>query len=60
MTSTTFLQVPQSGQKLIIDAKNSQFWRFFLKPEACSQTVLPDKSILIGQKVDNAKIGKLK
>ena len=29
----------------------------FLKPEACGQTVLPDSSILIGQKlVENAKI----
>ena len=37
MTSTTFLQVPQSGQKFIKNANNSQFWRFFLKPEACSQ-----------------------
>ena len=33
----------------------------FLKPEACSQTVLPDKSLLIGQKLlENAKIEKLK
>ena len=31
------------------------------KPEACGQTVLPDRSILIGQKlVENAKIEKLK
>ena len=29
----------------------------FWKPEACGQTVLPDKSVLIGQKlVENAKI----
>ena len=34
---------------------------FFWKPEACGQTELPDKSILIGQKmVENAKIEKLK
>ena len=33
----------------------------FLKSEACGQTVLPDRSILIGQKlVENAKIEKLK
>ena len=41
-----------SGQKLIKNAKNG-FW----KPEACGQTVLPDRSILKGQKlVENAKI----
>ena len=46
-----------SGQKLIKNAKNGQFWRVFDKPEACGQTVLPDRSILIGQKmVENAKI----
>ena len=28
-----------SGQKLIKNAKNDSFW----KPEACGQTVLPDK-----------------
>ena len=29
----------------------------FLKTEACGQTVLPDRSVLIGQKlVENAKI----
>ena len=33
----------------------------FWKPEACSQTMLPDRSILIGQKlVENAKIQKFK
>ena len=32
----------------------------FLKPEACGQTVLPDRSILIGQKlVENAKTTKI-
>ena len=31
----------------------------FWKPEACGQTVLPDKSLLIGQKlVEKAKIQK--
>ena len=35
-----------SGQKLIKNAKNGQFW----KPEACSQTVLPD--------ILNNKIGR--
>ena len=49
-----------SGQKLIKNAKNGQFWRVFDKPEACGQTVLPDMSLLIGQKlVENAKIQKL-
>ena len=33
----------------------------FWKPEACGQTVLPDRSILIGQKlVENAKMEKFK
>ena len=33
----------------------------FGKPEACGQTVLPDRSVLIGQKlVKNAKVQKLK
>ena len=37
------------------------FGEFFLKPEACGQTVLPDMSVLIGQKlVENAKIKKFK
>ena len=32
----------------------------FRKPEACGQTVLPDMSVLIGQKlVENAKIKKI-
>ena len=34
-----------------------EFW----KPEACDQTVLPDRSVLIGQKlVENDKIHKFK
>ena len=32
----------------------------FRKPEACGQTVLPDMSVLIGQKLENAKIEKFK
>ena len=33
----------------------------FWKPEACGQTVLPDRSVLIGQKlVENAKMPKIK
>ena len=50
-----------SGQKLIKNAKNGPFWRVFEKPEACGQTVLPDRSVLIGQKlVENVKIQKFK
>ena len=46
-----------SGQKLIRNAKDGPFWRVFEKPEACGQTVYPDMSVLIGQKlVENAKI----
>ena len=43
--------------------KNAKMVHFgeFLKPETCGQTVLPDRSILIGQKlVENAKIKKFK
>ena len=37
------------------------FGEFFLKHKACGQTVLPDRSVLIGQKlVENAKIQKFK
>ena len=33
----------------------------FWKPEACGQTVLPDRSVLIGQKFEeNAKIDNFK
>ena len=48
------------GQKLIKNTKNATLATFW-KPEACGQTVLPDRSVLIGQKlVGNAKIQKLK
>ena len=33
-------------------AKNGPFWRVFRKHEACSQTELPDRSVLIGQNID--------
>ena len=47
-----------SGQKFIKNAKNGSFWRV---PEACGQTELPDRSVLIGQKMkENAKIEKFK
>ena len=43
------------------NAKNGPIWRVFEKPKACCQTELPDRSIVIGQKlVENAKIGKFK
>ena len=43
-----------SGQKFIKNAKKQSIQ----KPEACSQTVLPDRSNLKGQKlVENAKLG---
>ena len=45
-----FKLVILSGQKLIKNAQNGTFWRLFEKPEAGDQTVLPDRSILIGQK----------
>ena len=45
------------GQKLIKNAKTC----LFIKPEACGQTVLPDRSLSIEQKlVENAKIQKFK
>ena len=50
-----------SRQKLIKNAKNGPFCASFWKPEACGQTVLPDRSVLIGKKlVENAKIQKFK
>ena len=39
-----------SGQKFIKNAKNNQFWHF-RKPEDCGQTVLPDRALLIRQKL---------
>ena len=50
-----------SGQKFIKNAKKGPFWRVFEKPEACGQTVLPDRLVLIGQKlVEYAKKKKFK
>ena len=46
------------GQKFI---KNGQFLASFWKPEACGQTVLPERPISMGQKlVKNAKSEKFK
>ena len=46
-----------NGQKLIKNAKKWSILASFWKPEAYGQTVLPDRSVLIGQKlVENAKI----
>ena len=50
-----------SGQKFFKNANIGQFWRVFWKPEACGQTVLPDRLILLRQKLmESAKIEKLK
>ena len=40
-----------SGQKLIKNAKNGPILASFCKPEAFGQTVLPERSVLIGQKL---------
>ena len=46
-----------SGPRLTKNAKNGPYWQI----EACSQTVLPDKLLLIEQKlIENAKIEKFK
>ena len=43
-------------QKLIKNAKKWSILASFWKPEACGQTVLPDRSVFIGQKLmENAK-----
>ena len=48
-----------SGQTFTKNAKNGQFLASFWNPEACGQTVLPDGSILMRQKLmENAKIEK--
>ena len=44
-----------NGQKLIKNAKIGPFWRVFEKPEACGQTVLPDRT-KIGEKCQKPKI----
>ena len=50
-----------SGQKFIKNVKKGQFWRVFWEPEAWSKKMLPDRSVLIGQKlVENDKIKELK
>ena len=46
-----------SGQKFIKKSQNWSILASFWKLEACGLTVLPDRSVLIGQKlVENAKI----
>ena len=41
--------------------KNCPSWRVFENPKACGQTVLPDRSLTMGQKlVENAKIQNFK
>ena len=47
--------------ELIEKCQKWSIFASFWKPEACGQTVLPDRSLLIGQKlVENAKIQKFK
>mgnify|MGYP006903775049 CR=1 FL=1 len=51
------LRLHLSGQKLIKNAINGPFWRVFENLKLAGQLVLPDRSVLIGQKlVENAKI----
>ena len=50
-----------SGQKFIENGKKWSILASFWKPKACGQTVLPDRLVLISQKlVENAKIQKFK
>ena len=50
-----------SGQKLVKNAKKWSILASFWKPEACGQTVLPDRSDLIGQKlVENYRYQEFK
>ena len=50
-----------SEPMLIKNVQKGSILASFWKPEACGQTVLPDRSVLIGQKlVENAKIEKFK
>ena len=49
-----------SGQKFILKMPKMVNLDEFLNPEVCGQTVLPDRSILIRQKlVENTKIPKI-
>ena len=47
------LRLHLSGQKLIKNAKSGQFWRVFENLKLAGQLVLPDRSVLIGQKFEN-------
>ena len=57
-TKATFtFWVDKSSLKMPKMVNFGDFW----KPEVCGQSVLPDRLLLIGQKlVGNAKIGKFK
>ena len=47
--------------KVILKCQKRSILAIFWKPEACGKTVLPDRSILIGEKLlEKAKIEKLK
>ena len=51
----------RSELRLHFEWTNGPLCRVFEKPEDCGQKELPDRSVLIGQKlVENAKILKLK
>ena len=55
-SEASYVYILNGQQKFIKNDKNGQFGEF-LKTKACSQPVLPDRSILIGQKlVENAQI----
>ena len=50
-----------SGQKFIKNTKTGPFLTSFCKLDTCGQTLLPDRSVFVGQKLmENAKIEKLK
>ena len=47
-SEANYVYIFLSGQKLIKNAKKLSILASFWKPEACGQTVLPDRSVLIG------------
>ena len=56
VNEASYVYIFKSGQKFTKNAQNGQLATIW-KPENYSQTVLPDMSILIGQKLmKNAKI----
>ena len=54
-------KIKNSNATFWVDKSSLQSLASFWKPKACGQTVLPDRTILIGQKmVENAKNKKFK